>query len=237
MMDFDLPRLGDGFGLALAEVLDEPRGALLLCRHSIRGRIPLDPQLRDVPLLDPGRQLCRDLGAKHGWPFERAWSSPMLRCRESLSAYQQGARRELELQRDARLGAPGAFVVDPEQAWEDYKLYRKHELVRRLYVDPPSVSGYRGLASGVRLLLSCFVERPCDRPAIACSHDIIMSALLSWAFDRPWERGDWPDFFEGIALWVAPQSTGRGYRVRVAYRGKSIERDLLARSTLVVDDD
>lgn len=217
--DFDLAALETGFERAFAEAVGAGPGAVVLCRHSIRGPIPVDPARRDVPLLVAGRELCQRLGSRLGWPFRHAQSSPMLRCTDSLDAYRRGACVEPRLELDTRLGAPGAFIEDVDAAWESYVRFRKHELVRRLHDAPETVAGYRSLQRGAAKLLHALAHGD-DDPHIACSHDILMSALLSWAFERAWPRPDWPNFFEGIAL----RFDATGEAVRVSYRGESVTR-------------
>lgn len=228
MASFDSSVLEPGYERAWERVRNSSQTRVLLCRHSIRGSIPVDPDLRDVPLLAEGHELCRRLGARHGWSFDAAWSSPMLRCRDSLTALSLGAGHEPTFVSDDRLGAPGAFINDASGAWESYVRLGKHELVRCLSTDPAQVRGYRSLEDGTSSLLSLFADLEAGTSAIACSHDILMSCLLSWAFERPWLRPDWPDFFEGVVLEFVTMSEAPA--LRVSYRDEVVVRALHSRA-------
>jgi hypothetical protein len=152
----------------------------------------------------------------------------MLRCRDSLTAYRAGAGAigAPEPRADSRLGAPGAFITEPALAWESYLRYRKHELIARVFDPRTEVPGFRQAARGVAILVGCFAGTK-GGPKIACSHDTVIAALLSWGLGRRLEHEEWPNFFEGLVLRLHQDSEGGVEGVRLHYRGETHERALL----------
>ena len=191
----------------------------IVMRHSIRGPIPLDPDRRDVPLLPAGVSLCEKLGTRCRLRPARVFSSPMRRCTDTARHFlQAGPPDAPTVESSTELGAPGAYVADPAAGWRDYVRWRKRELVRVLYARPSELEGYRAQAEGVRRLATLLL--PAAGPALtfAFSHDILMSATLSWLADRSWQDPDWPDFHEGFALWREGDALAGWYRGEVFRR-------------------
>src|SRR5690606_37028534 len=184
---------------------------LVLFRHSIRGPIPLQRDARDVPLLPAGEALARHFGALWRQRVGRVISSPLRRCTQTARHFLAAAELDRPVECTRILGAPGAFVRDEDGGWQDYVRFRKHELVRQARANPSGMAGYHTLEQGSLRLLA-FVESlgspesrasstPSSTTVLGFSHDLLMSLLLSWAFDRSWADGDWPDFHEGLVVW------------------------------------
>jgi len=202
--------------------------SVLLFRHSIRGPIPKDPRLRDVPLTPEGVALSRRYGEKVGgrWPIARVLSSPMQRCRQTARGFCDGAGVDVSVDVDSRLGDPGPFVVQADLAWQAYLTLGKHELVDRLTVGDRSLRGFRSIDEGVAILLGCLFETRGDatdrrhragyRLTLAFSHDIIMALLLANLRGEVLRRSLWPEFHEGILL------TQQGDSGDVMYKGSRI---------------
>lgn len=215
---------------AVQALVDASEGPVaVVFRHSIRGPIPLDPERRDVPLKPEGEALSRELGSRCELEPNRTVTSPMLRCRATaehlFSAMPTSPRAGRERVREATptrmLGAPGAFVRDADLAWQDYVAWKKQELVRKLFVAPEQLRGYYPQAVGVQRLADELLPERADKGAgltFAFSHDILMSATLSWLAERPWQDSDWPDFHEGFALWRARGQLCAWYRGEVFRR-------------------
>ena len=205
---------------------------LVLFRHSIRGPIPLDRYARDVPLLPAGAALAQDFGGRWRRPVSAVLSSPLQRCTHTARHFLDGAGLEIATRTTRALGAPGAFVRDEDGAWDDYVRHRKHQLVREARLRPEALRGYGTPAWGVRALVeqleshwSSSSSAHGDESAsvlLGFSHDLLMSLLLTWAFDREWTDEDWPEFHEGLVAWR------EGGELCVWYRGSQVRRALPA---------
>lgn len=197
----------DSIAATLA-ALDASAPFALFLRHAEREEIPLETPYADVELTPGGRANAAELGARTALLLRWTATSPFRRCRQTAALLHPGAPEE-----DARLGAPGPWVIDPVEGANVFAQLGTAGVVRA-QLEARAPRAIRDLAGGSRLLLSAALDRiAAGRGAGACvSHDVVLMPALHWLTGG--EPGGWLRPLDGFAI------QPRGPELLLAWRGQ-----------------
>lgn len=177
-----------------------PSAGSLLLRHGERPPIPSGSFGNDLSLTDAGRQAAEELGSRMGSKLRRIVTSPVRRCIETAQALARGAASSLPIERDSRLGDPGAWIKDPPQAEAQFRLLGTRKLIDRLMAGE-RFPGLASLDEGAQILLD-LLRLPPDATGLHCfiSHDAVIAPLLAWQHPTLSPSQLWPDTLCGAVL-------------------------------------
>jgi len=192
--------------------------AALLLRHSHRPDLPIDAPGDEVDLTPEGVRMAEEFGAalSSRWRPGRLLSSPVLRCRNTVIALARGAGWSVPALEDPRLGAPGAFVVDGDAAFQVFRELGTRGVVIRQLSRPDPARGMRSTAEGVRLLVEALTESaasPGDLDVLV-THDALIAVLVGTLLGSTFEYEERPAYLEGVFTWR------EGDRLAFVWRGR-----------------
>lgn len=198
--------LANGAGRTLALLRDAPpeAGIALVLRHAERGLIPAGSYGNDVLLTPQGLGAARRLGARLScYVPATVRTSPLPRCVQTADAISSGAGWDAAPVGDRLLGAPGAFVIEPERFGRLFLEIGARRAVERLLTDAEPPPGMRAAAEGTQRLLGLLTPAPETRGRLSLfvTHDIVLAALVGRLYRRRVGEFAWPDYLEGLAIW------------------------------------
>lgn len=169
----------------------------ILMRHAARDPIPPGTLGNELPITEQGRRDAAAWGSSRGGNIRRIHSSPVDRCVQTCEAV-LGAHH-LSITLDTKLGAPGIFVNDPEEAGRTWlRLGAKRALAAILGGE--QLPGWRDPRVAARELVEHMLGR--DEPGIHLfvTHDSILAPVLAHAFDVDVRGDGWPRFLDTLTL-------------------------------------
>lgn len=176
---------------------NEPRCVLL--RHAERP--PLQPG-------EPGTELeLTENGKKAAVAYGQTLkdlvsirTSPLARCRQTAECIRNGAQANTPIVEDTMLGDPGAYIADPEQAWQNWLQYGQEGVLRHL-AQGRTLPGFHDLQAATDRLISHLLDGARGPGThLAVTHDSVMIALLAVAHGKSLEVADYPGYLESVLL-------------------------------------
>jgi broad specificity phosphatase PhoE len=191
------------------------RAVVLLLRHSVRDPLPPNEVGDAVPLTEAGYRLACELGEQMQGRLRTLRSSPIPRCIQTAQALAKGARAELSIVPDRLLGAPGIYVLDGRQAWENWQRLGHEKVMHHQVTETTALSGMARPDEAARFLVNHMFAAAADQPGIHIfvTHDSLLLPTAARILGQALGVDDWPWFLEGACFWRD------GADVCVAYRG------------------
>jgi len=186
----------------------------LLLRHAERPPLPPHEPGNDVALTEEGREACRRLGQALGDQLRGLNTSPVLRCLETAEALRTGAGASCEVVHDRMLGDPGAFVVDPQQAWTSWLGWGANGVARALMTGEKVPPGFADPGQATRALAAHLASHLPSTPGVHVfvTHDTLLGPFVARGLGRVLGAETWPGFLHGALLWK------EGAQLLLAYR-------------------
>ncbi|PIR01049.1 MAG: histidine phosphatase family protein [Nitrospinae bacterium CG11_big_fil_rev_8_21_14_0_20_45_15] len=171
---------------------------VMLMRHSVRHELPPDAPGNDIPLTKEGRTLAFKLGAQIGERLKSLHSSPILRCMETAEMIRDGAKLNLKVFPDRRLGDPGIFVLNAQKAWQNWQQLGNDGVMSKLVTGSEIMPGMAEPNKAARHLVHSMLDQVKD-PGIHVfvTHDIVIAATVSHLLGRPYGPPKGPSYLEG----------------------------------------
>lgn len=192
----------------LPAALPRDRPVALLLRHGERPPIAPGETGADLPLTPHGRAQAQALGRLLGPRLQRVHTSPVRRCYETAAALCDGAGLSLPIVADRRLGDPGIFVLDPELAWDNWRVLGHEGVLAHLAWGHPPLPGLAEPAQAARALFKQHILADLSAPGISVfvTHDAIMLPALARTLPAVTDLSWCPRYLEAAALW--PDANG-----------------------------
>lgn len=198
--------------------IPEDRPVALLLRHAARDELPPGEAGYALPITAAGRAASEALGRLLGERLQAVYVSPLLRTTQTGVHLIRGAQLELEVQPDAMLGDPGAFVVDDE-AGRTWAELGHEEVMRHIVHEDAPLPGLAAPDSAARFLAHHLLRRA-ESPGVHVfvTHDSLVTGMTSRLSGGPFGVEDWPEFLEGAFVWREEAGVVIAYRERRALR-------------------
>lgn len=182
--------------LDLLTRLPEEINPALLIRHSVRFPILTAAETFTAGLTPEGVELARQFGVELGQRrrLGRVAASPVGRCVDTAVAIARGAGWSHKVRIEDRLS---------------------HPFMARVWDGLPLCYGQDPFPGELMDLLRFIFERPKSRGSadLFVTHDTVVGAVAGFFFCEDYSNGNWPEFLEGILLWMA------GDEIHLAWRG------------------
>lgn len=182
------------------EVVPADRQVSLLMRHAHRYPILDIASTYTTPLTPEGIALAEKFGARLSQTYlpGRLLTSPIDRCRTTGEAIARGASWQIVPFPDERLSHPHIQpAITAFSAW----------------------SPGRRLPDPVQVVLGLMLAGSGDQPAldILVTHDTVVACLVSYLLGAPVSDSYWPNYFEGLFLWM------EAGELQAVWRGKQYQ--------------
>lgn len=191
------------------------RPVALLVRHAERPPLAHGDAGLELALTVAGLAQSSALGRVLGPRVRRLSTSPIRRCCETAEALRAGASVSLEIVRDRLLGDPGVFVVEPERAWENWRVHGHDAMLEHLgWRDPPMPGIGAPDVAAHRLAAHLAGGLGDGGPGVDVfvTHDAILLPAVVRLLALPIGDAWWPAYLESAAFWREDGA------IRVAYR-------------------
>ena len=185
------------------DTLQLPPGlpVVVLMRHAARPPIPEGEVGGELSITPEGEAKALALGQRFRQVLVSVRSSPVRRCVETARAIVRGAERDIDLVSDPMLGAPGAFIADPELAWENWLRVGHDGVLDHLASGAAPLPGFAEPIAASRALIDHLLGVAAGPGLhLAITHDALMIPLLAARLKRPVAAHERPDFLDGITL-------------------------------------
>lgn len=202
------------------ENIPQDRAVALLLRHAARTSLPLGSAGDEVPITGEGGQLAQHLGERLGLRLKTLHTSPVLRCLQTAEALRLGAGIDLPIVKDRQLGAPGAFVVDEHQAWQNWETLGHEGVVQHLMTSRSALPGMARPDEAARKLVHHLLAISGTLPGmhVFVTHDSLIAATIAQWQEMPLPSTEWPGFLEGVWFWTEGEGMRMVYRDSVYIR-------------------
>lgn len=187
--------------LALVAEAPADRPVALLVRHSVRGPLPPGQPGNEVPLLEEGRALARELGGTLGARLRSLRTSPVPRCVQTAQELAAGAGVAVPVVDDRMLGDPGAYVLDGAAAWAAW-CRLGHEGVMDALVAGEQLEGLAPPFAASRRLVEHLLAQAGAAPGfhVFVTHDSLVTVAAAHCLRRTLPRVEWPGYLEALGL-------------------------------------
>jgi len=175
----------------------------LLIRHSARNDIANGETGIEVPLNDVGVHMCKELGCELVGRVRSVRSSPVLRCVQTAQLLAQAASSVSEVILDKFLGAPGAYVLDEQQAWVNWLARGNEGVIQHLVSGVGALPGMADPVKAANNLMMHMFDCIGGEPGLHLfvSHDSIVAPTVARALDQDLVKDQWPDYLDAAAFW------------------------------------
>ncbi|HFE46327.1 MAG TPA: histidine phosphatase family protein [Nannocystis exedens] len=179
------------------------RSRLLILRHAERPPLVKGEGGAELSITGPGKAAAFALGRSFGSSLVSLRTSPVRRCKQTSKSLLRGADVELSIVCDRGLGDPGAFIADPDLAWQNWSRLQQDGVLAHLASLAGPLPGFTATVPAAFGLIGDLLVSTGGRAGVhvAVTHDALMIPLLVALRGRPLERGLWPDYLEWIELW------------------------------------
>jgi hypothetical protein len=182
----------------LLSALPESIHPALLIRHSVRYPILTASETFTAGLTPEGVELARQFGVELGAHrrLGRVAASPVGRCVDTAIAIAAGAGWAHKVRIENRLS---------------------HPFMARVWDNLPLCHGQDPFPGELAVLLRYIIEKPKGAAGsldLFVTHDTVVGAVTGYFFCEEYSSGNWPDFLEGILLWMD------GEKICMAWRGQ-----------------
>lgn len=128
------------------------------------------------------------------------FSSPIIRCQDTMAELSSGAEWNLEPVQSILLGDPGAYIHDTKLTDEIYAKSSARNLIMR-YLNGEMLPGHRTSKEGTNLILKYFSSmlKKDSSLSLCVSHDAVIVMFLNEMTGFSFEN-TWVDFLEGIVI-------------------------------------
>lgn len=195
----------------LAEApIDRP--VVVLMRHSVRPPIPPGETGNELLLTEEGERLAAQLGETVGRRLASLRTSPVKRCVQTAEALARGAGVHLDVAADRLLGEPGAYVANPELAWEQvWRRMAYEEIINAVVDGRPDLPGFaRPRRAAGRLLEHMLEHATTPGVHVFVTHDSVVLPTAAHLLGRSLRKPDWPWYLDTVVIW----REGDGYEIR-----------------------
>ncbi|MCP4701148.1 MAG: histidine phosphatase family protein [Gammaproteobacteria bacterium] len=184
----------------------------VLLRHSVREPLPADNSGYAVPINETGAQLAHQLGVILGRRLQSLHASPVPRCMQTAEALRNGSAAKLPVIRDNLLGDPGVFVLDDQQAWQNWLKFGHDCMMAFLVNADSSLPGMADPKEAARFLIQHILDAA-NTPGIHIfvTHDSVLAGTALQQFGQTLERTQYPWYLEGAFFWIEEG-------IQIAYR-------------------
>ena len=175
----------------------------LFVRHS--ERFPITPETpnwgQDVLLTKNGIEIAKAFGRQLATDLNLGlWSSPVERCRQTCSAFAEGAgAHSSQIEDHTHLGDPGIYL---DGSGEHEEAMRTNFHVYALkYLDTGTAAGTRPLHAASEELISFLLDKmqPHDM-TLFVTHAFFAAILMSYLGLKAPDWDDWCDYLEGVCI-------------------------------------
>jgi broad specificity phosphatase PhoE len=190
----------------------------LFLRHAERPSFESDSWGHEVSITSQGEKEAQEMGKtlERGFDYD-FWSSPIKRCIQTAAAICQGLCATMPIQESSLLGGPGFFIEDPKKTATLFATYPLPALIN-LYLKEKTLPGFFPFEQACkRVLFTLFQHK--KNPSIWVTHDICVTILACFLFNRESCQGFLPDFLEGILM--RKERDG----VSIVYKGHKTKMD------------
>ncbi len=190
------------------------RPIVILLRHSVRDYLPPDDTGYTLPITEEGRRLALDLGRRLRGRLCGIQTSPLLRCRQTAEALAEGAGVNIRVPENRLLGDPGVFVLDAQQAWNNWVNLGHEGVMHHLVNESTALSGMARPDEAARFLVQSMFGAAAKRPGvhIFVTHDSLVTATAARILGKPIGIENWPWYLEGAIFWFENDSLRTAYR-------------------------
>ncbi len=179
------------------------RSCLWILRHAERPPLVEGDGGAELSLTAAGEVAAVALGRRLGPSLVSLRTSPVRRCRETSESIVRGAGVEIPIVCDRDLGDPGAFIEDPDLAWQNWIRLKQDGVLEHLASQAGPLPGFSASVPAAFGLVRRLLGHIGGRAGIhiAVTHDSLMLPLLVALRGRALERELWPGYLEYIELW------------------------------------
>ncbi len=210
----------------MVEILDElpkDRGVGLLIRHSVREKLSDDlAKAAITPITSEGWELSIQFGRALSGRVGRLYSSPLIRCRQTVSAIALGSGlRDIQVRDDAFLGDMGIINLEFPLSHRSWVELGYETIYRMTAEDGVPPDGFAPLKFSSEFLLFHLLSHS-DEPGVHlfCTHDYIIMSVMGYLLNYSYKwREISPKFQEGLFVWR------EGNKVIVRYRDHRLSLD------------
>lgn len=193
------------------------RAVALLIRHAERPPIAAGEHGNDLALTAAGRAAAMQLGAQLGSRLRSIWTSPVRRCHETAEQLVRGAVVSVDIREDRLLGAPGAFVADPEVAWRNWERLGTRGVIEHLAASDEPLPGLHDPHAAAQRLAARLLDEidhgGGDGFHAFVTHDSVLAPFVSRMLG--FRSVLWPAWLEGAAVWREGSCMRLAYGSRV----------------------
>ena len=193
------------------------RAVVVLLRHSVRNALPPGREAYVLPITEVGWRLGQQLGELLRERLQSLHASPLTRCVQTAEALREGAQADLPITTDRMLGDPGAYVLDGDIAWENWKSLGHEGVMEHLVSNDDALPGMARPGTAARFLVQHMLAAAGASPGVHVfvTHDSLVTATAARFLGRPLGLDAWPWFLEGAFFWRANHS------IKTAYQGET----------------
>jgi len=203
--------------LCTIKYLPENHQATLIMRHGERLDLPT-MGIDNVLLTEHGKGTARNLGTilSNKQPGLLV-SSPKERCIETLRALVEGAEwKTPHIITDQLVAPSNPFIIDLDQAVRSFQELGGPTLFNKQITNSIPPPGMGSTSEGVKKVIDAYVQKDDQNPNllnIVVTHDAVLTVFVGYIFDITFSDDDWPEFLNGVLLWINPQG------LNVVWRG------------------
>lgn len=199
------------------DMVPADRPVMILLRHAARDALHEKDAGRATPVTAAGRSQARKLGRHLQGRLRTLHTSPILRCRQTARAINDGAASGLPIRHDRLLGDPGVYVRDGDLAWKHWQTLGERGVISHLMTSDRPLAAMANPVTATRRLVRHMRDVAGGRPGlhVFVTHDLLVITAAARLLSAPLTHNDRPDFLEGLTCWQEND------RLHVAYRDRS----------------